>query len=334
MSRCRRSAFMLLILVSCVSFTHWILLGIPANEQNHNEAGNRLQLSYKDRPAIDAKAHSHRDGITEFHQHISDASSADDHNSGRVRHVDAPAHTVHNVQNFRTRVAETFPHQALWKAVRSSFSSKDVQILSSQGKMDIHPVALNLSVSIFDDRLSLQPSGDIILCFAASADRFDLLPTSIAAWDGPVIIGLFCEEASCLHNLESSIGPATYKRRNTAMIVVVGAKGMFYPINAMRNILFSYIPPGRGHGWFMLDSDFVLSMGAYQSLKSSFASTAKRNGGRRALVVPCFEFGKDSYDVGADILLLPRTKEELLRLPQGLVRPSKNNTYAKGHRCV
>eukprot|EP01137_Pigoraptor_chileana_P002641 Opistho-2@41766 len=241
------------------------------------------------------------------------------------------------------RIAETFTHQAMWKAFRDMFDASDVETMRLDANVGLRPLPLNLSITMLDNRLALLPAEDIVLCLAASEDRFALLAKTIPAWDGPVVVGIFCSTQTCVDRV-GSLGWLTTVRPNTAVLLVVSAvTNIFYPVNAMRNIMMDYVPPGRGHATFVIDSDFILSRNAYATLRRMYAANrapGPRMGARRrrALVVPCFEFGANSYDVNsvteAHSSLIPRTKEELLKLPREMVRPSKNLTFPGGHSPV
>eukprot|EP01136_Pigoraptor_vietnamica_P010305 Opistho-1_new@47781 len=191
---------------------------------------------------------------------------------------------------------------------------------------------LNLTVEELVNVLELVEN-DVVLCLSASSDKVDMLVRVLASWDGPAVVAIFSKDEEMAKRALASTAQLVRGGWNTALVhAMAHSPENFYPVNAMRNFAIKTVPIDKGFGVFVLDSDMIVSRGAYKYLRHLHAQNTNE---KRAFVVPCFEFGENSYDLTADVTKIPRTKSELLVTTRAnLTRQSKLTYYPRGHSCT
>eukprot|EP01137_Pigoraptor_chileana_P034677 Opistho-2@27587 len=210
----------------------------------------------------------------------------------------------------------------------------DVNALLAEQQSRSPTVRADLGIVMHEMYNSLQlVKNDVVLCMTASADKIDVLVRVVAEWDGPAVVAIYSRDEDMAKRTLASIGQLVRDGENTAFIHVQAvARDTFYPVNAMRNFAISAVPVDRGYSVFVLDADMMPSKGAYHELLRLNAVTQNA---WKALVIPCFEFGNNSYDMAADVNMIPRTKKQLLATTRAnMTRQSKLTYYPRGHSCT
>ncbi|KAM7540657.1 hypothetical protein Aperf_G00000030884 [Anoplocephala perfoliata] len=164
-------------------------------------------------------------------------------------------------------------------------------------------------------------TGDVTLVSQLTLDRLHRLEEIAAYWEGPMSLAVYVsdrEGAILAEYLESST--ILFSRKNIC-IHLVFQEGIYYPINALRNVAIQY---AETKYVFILDFDFIPSPGLYENFQNVL-STADKSTKNVAYIVPAFETFNSQLD-------FPSTKEDLLqRIASGVVKPFRIDVWQAGH---
>ncbi|ELT93598.1 hypothetical protein CAPTEDRAFT_227063 [Capitella teleta] len=177
---------------------------------------------------------------------------------------------------------------------------------------------------VFDAKINPNIS-QITLVTQLSHVRLERFALHAAKWPGPISMALYVPQGMLLPTMLAWCRFKELCTRDNIQLHVIVEKGIFYPVNYLRNVAVKYVKTDLT---YVVDAD-VMPMPGMEAMLHEHLQRHPLNT-TQVLVIPTFE----SYD-GSCCDTMPKTKHEMIKLwDQGVVGPFYFERYKPAYAPI